>query len=48
LAAKFKNIKLISHHLWMISKYFTKLTKQLQKKGNSSKSAIIRTFLLSY
>lgn len=29
---KFKNLKVIGHHLWSISKYFSKLTKQLENK----------------
>jgi hypothetical protein len=49
---KFKNLKIISHHLWSISKYFTKLVKQLyakEKKGSSgNKSQLIKTFLQSY
>jgi flagellar biosynthesis chaperone FliJ len=49
---KFKNLKIISHHLWNISKYFSKLIKQLEakeKKGASSKQiSIIRNFLQSY
>ena len=28
-ASKFKNLKAIAHHLWSISKYFSKLIKQL-------------------
>ena len=51
-AGKFKNIKAIAHHLWNISKYFGKLTKQLEvkeKKGSvGGKGAIIRNFLQSY
>jgi glycerate kinase len=51
-AGKFKNLKAIAHHLWNISKYFGKLTKQLevkQKKGAAGgKGAIIRNFLQSY
>lgn len=49
---KFKNLKNISHHLWNISKYFSKLAKQLEakeKKGASSRQiSIIRNFLQSY
>ena len=53
LTGKFKNLKSIGHCLWSISKYFSKLTKQLQakeKKGASAggKSAIIRKFIQSY
>ena len=46
LMNKFKNMKVVSHHLWNMAKYYTKLNKQLNsrdKKGN--KSAIIREFL---
>lgn len=50
--SKFKNLKIISHHLWSISKYFSKLVKQLQakqKKGSAgNKSTLIKTFLQSY
>lgn len=51
-AGKFKNLKMIAHHLWSISKYFTKLTKQLDtktKKGSvGGKGLIIKNFLQSY
>ena len=51
-AGKFKNLKLISHNLWSISKYFSKLVKQLEakeKKGAAgNKSNMIKQFLQSY
>lgn len=51
-AGKFKNLKLIAHHLWNISKYFTKLTKQLESKTKKGavggKGAIIKNFIQSY
>ncbi len=51
-AGKFKNLKVISHNLWSISKYFSKLVKQLEakeKKGSAgNKSTLIKQFLQSY
>ena len=52
MVGKFRNIKVISHHLWNVSKYFTKITKQLESKekkgGQSKQTAIIRSFLSGY
>lgn len=50
LATKFRNLKTIAHHLWSMSRYFAKLTKQLatREKKPNSKSAVIRNFLQSY
>jgi len=49
---KFKNLKIIAHHLCNIAKYFTKLTKQLEsktKRGSAGgKGAIIKNFMQSY
>ena len=51
-AGKFKNLKAIAHHLWNISTYFGKLTKQLEAKEKKGvvggKGAIIRNFLQCY
>ena len=41
-------MKIVTHNLWNISKYFTKLQKQLNQKKFNGKSKIIHDFIEEY